>query len=564
MTLRKKILFYALLAFFTLTVLEGMARLAYYLAFAEWYPPRSAIILSADEAADFASAELAGLTRRPTPAQQDIFLEGRVSHPYYGFTTLSPNSPLNVMPPPQTRPDAVVIGVLGGSVSQEVTPYFQRELTRYFADQGLAKNPVVIPLALGSMKQPQQLHIAAFMLTMGGNFDILVNLDGYNELTDAHANFKQVVFPFFPRRWEKLVFLTRDEIALAGQIRAARARLTQLQQDGPISPFRYTALYGLLHRYQLQQAETRILQLNYDLANQGAARSLEQQGPYIPFQDLSQVHQETVRVWYRSSALLSRLAAAADADYYHFLQPNQYIPDSKPLSVEELRHHYHPDWDIMTNYAGNYPLFAQFGRELRQSGVNYFDLTRIFNDHPETLYRDGCCHLNGRGNELLAAAMVARLEPALQRHAAMPSSESAGILTVAAPLNRPPTLATPSPALPAALPAAPATAPDFQVSLRPGNLLVYAKDSCRPEHTRSPFFLHITPTSAEDLPAERRRHGFTSQDFSFTDAGRRNEQYGGGSCVIERFLPDYSIAALRTGQYNAGGEIWSTELSLSE
>ena len=39
MTLRKKVLFYALLTLFTLAAVEGMARLAYYLAFAEFYPP---------------------------------------------------------------------------------------------------------------------------------------------------------------------------------------------------------------------------------------------------------------------------------------------------------------------------------------------------------------------------------------------------------------------------------------------------------------------------------------------------------------------------------------------
>ena len=41
MTLPKKLLFYSLLLLLTLAAVEGMARVAYYLAYAEWYstPP---------------------------------------------------------------------------------------------------------------------------------------------------------------------------------------------------------------------------------------------------------------------------------------------------------------------------------------------------------------------------------------------------------------------------------------------------------------------------------------------------------------------------------------------
>ena len=556
MTLRKKVLFYSLLTLITLTALEGMSRLAYYFAFAEWYssPPRLSPTTTA-----FASAQPSGLTRRIPPAQRTPRLVNQVSHPYYGFTAFSPNSPLNVMPPPQTHPDTVLIGLLGGSMAWNVIPHFQQALTRYFADQGLPKEPVVVQLAYGGMKQPQQLNIAAFMLAMGGNFDILVNLDGFNELAFSYGNFNKDVFPFFPQAWDRLVYLTRDEIALAGQIRAARAQLTQLQQSASVSPFRYTALYGILHRYQLQQTQTRISQLNYALINHDSARSLEQRGPSIPFPDTAQVHQETVRVWYRSSALLSRLSAAAGADYYHFLQPNQYIPNSKPLSPEERQNFYLSSQAARTNYATTYPLFQQLGTELQRQGVPYFDLAQIFNNHPETLYNDDCCHLNQRGLELLAAAMVQRLAPTLRRRAAS-NPEPPGILTVAAPLPLPPVPPTPNPTPQPT--AAAAAKPDFQVSLRPGNLLLYVKDNCRDAHTIPPFFLHITPADPADLPPDRRPYRFASREFSFTDAGLRSDHYGGLQCVIERNLPNYPIAHIRTGQFNPAGEIWSTKLTI--
>ena len=122
-----------------------------------------------------------------------------------------------------------------------------------------------------------------------------------------------------------------------------------------------------------------------------------------------------------------------------------------------------------------------------------------------------------------------------------------------------------APLVPAAGPvSAPATEPDFQVSRRPGSLLVYVKDHCRDTHTVAPFFLHITPTATADLPPDRRRYGFEARDFYFTDVGFRTGNYGGRHCIVERLLPDYPIAHLRTGQYNPAGEIWSTEMSFPE
>ena len=564
MTFRKKVLFYALLTLLTLAAIEGISRLAYYIAFAESYSPHPT--LSAGPA-DLNPAEPTGLTRQAPklPAQRGL----GIIHPYYGFTSHFPNSPLNAMPPAPAQPDTVLIGILGGSVAWYVAPYFQQALTQYFADHGLPQEPVVIPLAYPAMKQPQQLYIASFMLTMGGNLDLLVNLDGHNEMRSSYLNFTNDIFPFFPDDWDALFAQSREEILLAGQIRAARGQLSQLQQAGPSSPFRYTALYGILRRYQIRQAETRIAQLNYTLANHQPARSLEQRGPSIPFHNTAQVHQEAVRVWYRSSALLSRLAAAAGADYYHFLQPNQYIPNSKPLSLKEQRERYILNAIPRTDYPNTYPLFQQFGQDLQRQGVHYFDLSQIFHDRPETLYRDVCCHLNQRGNELLAAAMVQHLAPALQRRAATPNPEPAGSLTVAAPLLSPPTPPAPPPTPPApppTPPAAPTKEPDFQVSLRPGNLLVYVKNNCRNAHTIAPFFLHITPANAADLPPDRQRYGFAAWDFFANDADvvdSRVGQYVGTLCIVERRLPQYPIAHLRTGQFNPAGEIWSTELTFS-
>ena len=94
------------------------------------------------------------------------------------------------------------------------------------------------------------------------------------------------------------------------------------------------------------------------------------------------------------------------------------------------------------------------------------------------------------------------------------------------------------------------------------NGLIYAKRHCAEEDMREPFFLHITPVRARDLPAPRRESGFANMDFNFTgDAVYALDDW----CVALRKLPSYPIERIRTGQYNdADGKIWQTEINLND
>ena len=230
------------------------------------------------------------------------------------------------------------------------------------------------------------------------------------------------------------------------------------------------------------------------------------------------------------------------------MQPSQYTPDSKPLSPEERASAYNPDRISSSFAARGYPLLREFGRDLPRQGVNYFDLTRIFAAHPETLYRDKCCHLNDRGYELLAAAMVQRMEPALRR---LGRESPAGPVSALAAARRP----TPPDAL--------LVAAAFQVYLQgDGPWLRYGRDACAAGDVEPRFFLHLTPRDLADLPPHRRSHGFDNLDFSFAEAGGRRWR---GQCQAQIRLPDYPIAHLRTGQYAAdAGELWVAEYAFPE
>ena len=517
----KKVLYYGLLFLLTLLVVEGMARLAYYLAFDRGYS--GAPLVNTQD-----------YTPPPMVGQHQM-----MRHPLYGLSYSDPYHELNLTPPRPAAADTVAIALLGGSVAEQVRPYLSRALYRHFSDHNLPRRPLILNGAPSGFRQPQQVAVAANHLLLGGHFDLVVNLDGFNESYFPLVKQRQGEFPFFPTYWSNTLDLTAAETLLVGRIAALRAEQGELQRRRAVSPFRYTALYRLINRYRQERVSRQIIQRNHDLTAAQSAYSLEKHGPRRTFRDDAELYRETARFWYRSSLLLGSVAQLAGADYYHFLQPNQYVPNAKPLSAAEVSDFYRAGSRRERIIAEIYPLMQELGESLPPEGpgFHYFDLTGIFAANEETLYSDACCHFNDRGLELLAAAMVERLAPALRQAAAADPPVSA-LAAAARPMP----------------PAELLIDGAFQVYRQDGNRLLYIKDNCAAADLENPFFLHTFPVDLAALPADRREHGFENYDFEPYAAG------GGlinGRCVAEKQLRPYPITAIRTGQFNAAGEIWS-------
>ena len=99
----------------------------------------------------------------------------------------------------------------------------------------------------------------------------------------------------------------------------------------------------------------------------------------------------------------------------------------------------------------------------------------------------------------------------------------------------------------------PAIDSDFDVYLVE-NRLVYVKEPCGPDDVGVPLFLRVYPVVPDDLPVRRQRHGYEEFRFRFAI---------GAACVREVPLPEYGIAAIRTGQEDGGiHPRWEGEIHL--
>jgi hypothetical protein len=311
--------------------------------------------------------------------------------------------------PLRTRsPDKIIIGILGGSVAEQFAASASGSLIDELQKSAFftGKDVSIVRLALSGYKQPQQLLTVNYLLAVGGEFDILINIDGYNEIVlPVVENVPNHVFAGFPRSWHL-------RVTEAGNLEVMRTigRIAHLKDEArscaefvQARPWCYSPTVNLawrLYHANVRRALIREYSVLGRLKNdeEDAAAT----GPPQGFSGDAEIYEHCASIWMRSSLQLHQLCAANGIRYYHFLQPNQYVSGSKPMEQQEKTDALNLGHRGRRPVEAGYPLLVREGRELTCQGVLFTDLTQLFADHPEPTYCDWCCHLNSRGNELMA------------------------------------------------------------------------------------------------------------------------------------------------------------------
>ncbi|MBW3586064.1 MAG: hypothetical protein KY448_09515, partial [Cyanobacteria bacterium 0813] len=159
-------------------------------------------------------------TREKVPNKSDlgINLEGvRLNksiverfHPFFGFiqkpsADFRPGFKVNNYgfispydyPFKKTKKNQFIIGIFGGSVASDYAIFQIKNkfLPKYLKQLPALKDKefVILSFATGGYKQPQQLLILNYFLALGQELDMVVNIDGFNEVALSNLNNKNEV-----------------------------------------------------------------------------------------------------------------------------------------------------------------------------------------------------------------------------------------------------------------------------------------------------------------------------------------------------------------------------------
>jgi hypothetical protein len=270
---------------------------------------------------------------------------------------------------------------------------------------------------MGGYKQPQQLMALTYALSLGERIDLAINLDGFNEVAlPITENLKEGVNPFYPRGWSARVAgaPSIEGLRIIGRITLAkdeRLRRTRLCASRPLA---WSATCHLLWSTLDRRLARHVFEEEQALARLGPhGRSFLARGPAFDDLPRPQVCRLLADHWARASTLMFDLARARRVPYMHFLQPNQYLPGSKPMSREERLVAISSGHPFQSAIEDCYPLLIAAGKALAAQGIPFHDLTGLFAGHPEPLYSDVCCHYTREGNRLVASTIGKRAVEAL-------------------------------------------------------------------------------------------------------------------------------------------------------
>lgn len=319
-------------------------------------------------------------------------------------------------------PGRLIIGVTGGSVAWQMTVGGENVIRETLQQSPRFRDLDIriLRIAQSGYKQPQQLMTVNWLMALGGEFDAVVNLDGYNEVAlTVYENYYRNIHTAYPRAWNARMLELVDPRESADRMRlleiaSHRQRIARQVRQVPWR-WSFTANAVWMLRDRLAQRDKQKLTLG--LLEKHSSREglgFAESGPDQRISDTDEALEIAVETWQRCSIQLHRLLSGSGTVYLHALQPNQHYEGSKPLSKEEL------------GLAGQsrpapaarsgYPLLVARQKSLEAAGVEFLDLTQIYHDEPATMYCDPCCHLNAEGNNRLARAIAVRLRELLEQN----------------------------------------------------------------------------------------------------------------------------------------------------
>jgi hypothetical protein len=307
--------------------------------------------------------------------------------------------------------DEFVIGIFGGSVAhwfaiqaEEKLAYLLRQLPQ-FQDRQIT----ILNFAAGGYKQPQQLLILNFFLVQGQKFDVVLNIDGFNEVALADRNREYKTDAAMPSAQHLVAFakyLSKEQlessyVRLLSKLLTAKEKAAKAKRDSETSLF---ASFAFFHRFiQLWHNSTYVeAQLEFDnIGTDLDSTSLLQLQSIPEYKEFSDIREKSLGLWLESSKRMKILLDHAGASYLHILQPNQYVSQKQFSQEERELATTGSAYNVEAVQLG-YQSMKEAGKTLKEQGIQFFDATNIFDKETTATFSDNCCHLNQEGNNIFA------------------------------------------------------------------------------------------------------------------------------------------------------------------
>jgi len=318
----------------------------------------------------------------------------------------------------KTSDNQFIVGVFGGSVASNYSIF---EIQNQILASKLKQLPelqnkeiIILSFATGGYKQPQQLLVLNYFLSIGQKFDMIINLDGFNEVAFASENREANIDLTMPSSQHVVSLTNIANNSLSPKALRAMLRIGETKEGlkGGIKTLKkcglaYCHALTSLYIYSLTNSYRRDVN-TFERERKDTAKNEENEGSVVYFyQQKSEISDEELFAratdyWLQTSILMNQIAASNNILYFHFLQPNQYYFTNRILSEEEKEIAFREDSPYRKPVVLGYPLLLEKMEELQRNGVYAFSAVNSLDSSPEIVYVDNCCHYSPVGERILS------------------------------------------------------------------------------------------------------------------------------------------------------------------
>ncbi|MEM1170863.1 MAG: hypothetical protein AAGJ08_17735 [Cyanobacteria bacterium P01_H01_bin.35] len=319
----------------------------------------------------------------------------------------------------KTNKNQFIIGVFGGSVANNFAVNIRVNQSRGNQEfinslksipELADKEIIILCFAGGGYKQPQQLLMLNYFLSIGQEFDMVINIDGFNEVALSHQNNQQQIELYLPsiQHILPLTRLASDDLSVMKAI----VEISELKNNlstaiNKLESCKLALCHGLRSlqlKRLLDSYQKEILKYDEQVARNSS--KMDSSDSLVYLNKIPEVLEDEIafdkigKNWYESSLAMSQILAERNILYFHFIQPNQYYPTERVYSPEEKVFiiEGHP---YSTGVRKGYPVLLSKINSLKEAKVNIFNGVNIFDREKEIVYRDACCHYNFLGDTIL-------------------------------------------------------------------------------------------------------------------------------------------------------------------
>jgi hypothetical protein len=313
----------------------------------------------------------------------------------------------------------LLVGIFGGSVAAWFCEVGAERLVQQLSALPAYRGRDIVPLCFAheGYKQPQQLLILSYFLSIGQQLDLAINIDGFNEvalspLNDARGS--DISMPSVMHMDPLVALLDRssmseEKVEALARIQGYRRRLNAaaVRANGARPAalyFLFSRVHGVLQRRY--QDEVR----RFDALPPAAGPSLIRVTPKVRARDGATLQRDIAAGWLRASLLMREMLVARRARYVHVLQPNQYFT-TRPFAPGESEVALLAASPFRPGAEQGYPELERVvaSGAFTQAGVTFVDGVHLFDAERGPVYIDNCCHYTRRGYEILADAIAKAL-----------------------------------------------------------------------------------------------------------------------------------------------------------